>query len=191
MKWTSLGSDIWQQPQVLAPLNLNPELFLKLAFPLEPETSLALTWAGLALSEGHWHTLTLLPTPGLREEHLFPPVGKTDVVLLSFLCPAEFFYRERGKGKISFLPIFLLPIAKVDLPLFSTCHVSSYSFPLPVPGDHGWQLAKPPVFCWWLFQTAWAEQDKHLVNGLVLIFETIVPFCKTAREASFMHPIHF
>lgn len=99
MKWTSLGSDIWQQPQVLAPLNLNPELFLKLAFPLEPETSLALTWAGLALSEGHWHTLTLLPTPGLREEHLFPPRGKDWCGFAELFMSCWILLQGKGEGE--------------------------------------------------------------------------------------------
>lgn len=148
----------------LAPLNLNPELVHpKAGLALESETSLAVLWALLALSEGHWATLTS-PSPSRAQRNLCPPVGKSGVVLLSFLCPAEFFYGEKGKGKISFLPIFLLPIAEVDLPLFSTCHVSSYSFPLPVSGDHGWQLARPPLFCWGLFQAAWASWTNTIAS---------------------------
>lgn len=145
----------------LAPLNLNPEL-------VHPKAGLSTgVWnePGCALSPAGplWRTLTS-PSPSRAQRNLCPPVGKTGVVLLSFLCPAEFFYGEKGKGKISFLPIFLLPIAEVDLPLFSTCHVSSYSFPLPVSGDHGWLLARPPLFCWGLFQAAWASWTNTIAS---------------------------
>lgn len=146
----SLGIGISPWPQVSAPLNLTPDLVHPKSWPF----CSVWNWSGSELDHvgSLWrilaHTHFLLASVWQGGEPLFP-MGKTGVFLLSFVCPAEFFYGERGKGEISFLPIFLLSIAKVDLPLFSTCHVSSSSFPLPGSGDCCWQPATPSVFCWW------------------------------------------
>lgn len=92
----SLGSDIPQQPQVLQPLNLTPDLVNPRNWPFH--WSLLLNSTLLAQSEGYWPTRTFsFPLCG-RGESLCRLVGNTSVVLLSFACHAEFFYGGRGKS---------------------------------------------------------------------------------------------
>lgn len=150
MEHTSLGSDISQQPQVLAPLNLTPDLVHPKSWLFLLHVKLAWFWtqpSELTLKDIGPHSLS--PFLAMAKRRAFAPRGK-DWCGFAELCRSCWILLwGKGEGGNLLPSYFLLSIAKVDLPLFSTCHVSSSSFPLPGSGDHCWQLAKPSVFCWW------------------------------------------
>lgn len=186
MKWTSLGSDIWQQPPALAPLNFNPELF-------HPKAGLS-TWTWL-WPEPCWPSLKDIGPPSPS----FPPWGSEEPLssrgkdccgFVGLFMSCWILLRGKGEGE-NLLPSYF----------FVTNSKSWFTFVLHLPRV---LLLFSFTYLWgpWLAagqatrlllvvvsnSLDWAGQTLVLVTSLVLIAVTIVPFCQTAREA--LQPIH-
>lgn len=175
MKWTSLGSDIWQEPPVLAPLNLNPELF-------HPKAGLS-TWTWL------WpEPCCLLKDPGPPSPS-FPHWGSQEPLsprgkgCCGLFVSCWILLRGKGEGE-NLLPSYF----------FVTNSKSWFTFVLHLPRV----LLLFSFTCLWgpwvaagqatrlLLEVVpnglgWAGQTLVRVTSSVLIAVTIVPFCKTAR----------